>query len=212
MTFRFSLKLLIAHIILCSGWACSTPANQHLEHVQKTYRSKSEVNHDQWPDSFNIGRPVTEDEIALWDTDVTPDGHGLPTNSKGTSMEGKKIYLAKCAVCHGITGVEGPFNQLVSSRADSSFNFANDPHMVKTIGNFWPYATTLYDYINRAMPQNKPGTLTSNEVYSLVAYLLYRNRIIPKDFEMNATTLPKITMPALSHFVPDDRKGGAEIR
>lgn len=96
----------------------------------------------------------------------------------------------------------------------TGFPFGQDPDLLpeRTIGNYWPYATTLYDYIRRAMPQGAPGTLSSEDVYSLTAYLLFLNRVVPEDTVMDAQTLPKIVMPARDRFVPDDRRGGPEVR
>ncbi|WP_132053743.1 c-type cytochrome [Pseudocnuella soli] len=153
------------------------------------------------PSRFGFGRPATAAQIAAIDIDVRPDGQGLPPGS-GTVPEGRAIYAAKCASCHGATGVEGPYNRLVSS----------DTSKAKAIGNYWPYATTLFDYIRRAMPFNAPGSLSNEEVYHLTSYLLHANGLVAADIEMNAANLPKVVMPAKDLFVPDDRTGGAEIR
>jgi cytochrome c len=113
-----------------------------------------------------------------------------------------------------VTGTEGPFDRLVGREPGDSFNFGRDPNLLprRTIGNYWPYATTLYDYINRAMPFDAPGSLSSNEVYSVVAYLLYRNQIVPGNAVMSDRTLPLVRMPAGDHFVVDNRSGGRMIR
>jgi cytochrome c len=92
------------------------------------------------------------------------------------------------------------------------FPFGRDPRLVKTVGNYWPYATTLYDYVNRAMPLNAPGSLKPEAVYSLVAFLLWRNEIVADTVVMNAQTLPRVVMPAHDRFVVDNRQGGLEIR
>lgn len=155
----------------------------------------------QLPSRFGFGRPATAAQIAAVDIDVRPDGQGLPPGSD-TVPEGRAIYAAKCASCHGATGVEGPYNRLVSS----------DTSRAKAIGNYWPYATTLFDYIRRAMPFNAPGSLSNDEVYHLTAYLLHANGLVAADIVMNAANLPKVVMPAKDLFVPDDRTGGAEIR
>ena len=157
----------------------------------------------EWPASFGFGQPATEAEIAALDIDVRPDGAGLPPG-RGTVAEGAAVYAAACAVCHGPTGREGPYDVLVGG--DSTWS---EPH---TIGNYWPYATTLYDYIHRAMPQLTPGSLTPDEVYSLVAFLLHANGLIPEDAVMNAETLPLVEMPARGRFVRDPRRGGPGIR
>ena len=154
-----------------------------------------------WPDRFGFGRPATSQQIAAWDIDVRPDGSGLPPGA-GTVQEGRRLYTSKCASCHGVTGVEGPYSHLVSS----------DTSKAKTIGNYWPYATTLFDYIRRAMPFSAPGSLKNEEVYDLTAFLLYANNLIDSTTVMDASSLPKVKMRAKSLFVPDDRKGGPEIR
>jgi mono/diheme cytochrome c family protein len=164
----------------------------------------------QLPASFGFGRPATEAEIAALDIDVRPDGRGLPAGS-GNVMTGKLIYAAKCAMCHGKTGIEGPNVRLVGPALEK-LPAGTVPTKEKTIGNYWPYATTLYDYINRAMPFNAPGSLSAGEVYSLTAFLLQANQIIDSTDVMNAQVLPRVVMPAQKLFVPDDRKGGAEVR
>jgi len=181
--------------------ACSTNGGKIISSESSAIQVKSQ--HDtNWPASFDLGRPATVQEIALLDIEVRPDGKGLPEGS-GNVISGKLIYAAKCAVCHGKTGIEGPQARLVG--ADTTIR-------AKTIGNYWPYATTIYDYINRAMPVNAPGSLTPDEVYSLTAYLLYANKIIEENKIMDAKTLPEIKMPARDLFIPDDRNGGPEIR
>lgn len=165
------------------------------------------------PPAFGFGRPATAAEIAAWDIDVRPDGSGLPPGS-GTARQGAILYAARCAMCHGPTGSEAlrPNPRLVGREPRHGFPFGRDPTLVKTIGNYWPYATTVYDYINRAMPLNAPGSLKPDEVYSAVAYLLWRNEIIPDTLVLNAQTLPRVVMPARDRFVPDNRRGGPEIR
>jgi S-disulfanyl-L-cysteine oxidoreductase SoxD len=156
------------------------------------------------PASFGIGRPATPAEIAALDIDVGPDGAGLPPG-RGTSADGAPIYAARCAGCHGKTGKEGPNDVLVGRVPGDAFPFARDPRTPKTIGSYWPYATTAFDYIRRAMPPDAPGSLENNEVYGLVAYLLFLNELIPADAVIDASSLPKVTMPARVHFVPDTR-------
>jgi cytochrome c len=160
----------------------------------------------QWPATFGFGKDATPQQIAAWDIDVRPDGVGLPAGS-GTVTQGKAIYVAKCAACHGsaekvMPGVKLPAPVLVS---DSTAK-------VKAIGNYWPYASTVFDYIRRSMPYNLPGSLTNNEVYGVTAYLLNANKVIKPDAVLNDQTLPKIVMPAQKLFITDDRKGGPEIR
>ena len=160
---------------------------------------------------LEFGRPATADEIKAWDIAVSPDGTGLPPGS-GTAAQGAVVYRQKCAMCHGPTGTEGPAERLVGREPRQGFPFGKDPSLVRTVGNYWPYATTLYDYINRAMPLNAPGSLSPDEVYSAVAFLLQRNEIISDITVVNAQTLPRVVMPARDRFVNDNRRGGAEIR
>jgi cytochrome c len=167
----------------------------------------------QMPERFGFGTPATGEEVRQADTDVTPDGRGLPHDS-GTVSQGESIYRLRCSGCHGATGTEGPFDHLVGREPGDSFNFGREPNFLakRTIGNYWPYATTLYDYINRAMPFDAPGSLSSGEVYSVVAYLLYRNQIVPGNGVMSDRTLPLVRMPARDRFVVDNRSGGRTIR
>lgn len=163
------------------------------------------------PAIFGFGTPADGATIAAWDIDVMPDGTGLPAGS-GTVASGQRIYAAKCAVCHGQEGRGGPNDRLVS-RPGEGFPSGDDPDSwsSRTIGSYWPYATTLFDYIRRSMPQNMPGSLADDEVYALTAYLLHLNRIVPKDAVIDAETLPAIRMPALGRFVPDDRLEYSEV-
>ncbi len=156
-----------------------------------------------WPLTFGFGRHATLEEIDSLDIDVRPDGNGLPAGS-GSVVKGKVLYGSKCALCHGKTGVEGKIGGALVTKSDTTKE--------KTIGNYWPYASTVYDYINRAMPYNAPGTLSADEVYSLTAFLLNANGIIDSTAVLNAETLPEIAMPAKNLFVTDDRKGGPEVR
>jgi mono/diheme cytochrome c family protein len=159
----------------------------------------------------SIGREAQPDEIMAWDIDFNPSGAGLPAG-QGTYARGTEVYAQQCASCHGAKG-EGvlPNTKLVSA-TPTDFSFARDPKAVKTIGNYWPYATTLYDYINRAMPFGAPGTLPPADVYSVVAFLLAENGIIEKTAVMDARTLPQVRMPARDRFVVDDRKGGPSFK
>ncbi len=158
---------------------------------------------------FGVGHPATAAEIAALDIDVGPDGVGLPPGS-GTAEQGAAVYAERCQSCHGPTGVEpnplGPV--LVGRIAGDSFPFGTDPRARATIGSYWPYATTVFDYVRRAMPFDKPGSLTDQEVYALTAYLLWRNELIGKDDVMDATSLTAVRMPSRDRFVPDDRTGG----
>lgn len=164
------------------------------------------------PTRFGLGTPATQTELAAIDIDVNPAGVGLPAGS-GSYDDGARLYAMRCAVCHGVRG-EGMamFPRLVSSAADTGFRFGNDVRLVKTPGNYWPYATTLFDYIRRTMPHNAPGSLSPNEVYAVVAFLLAEDRVIPRTAVMSAQTLPAVRMPARDRFVPDNRTGGPTFR
>ena len=148
---------------------------------------------------YGIGYPATVTDIQAWNIDISPIGEGLPPG-QGTVSRGAVVYSAKCASCHGPTGTEGPMPKLVGGQGTLTTN-----HPVKTVGSYWPYATTLYDYIHRAMPLTAPQSLTSDEVYSVVAWLLFQNRIIPENTVIDAKTLPVIRMPNRGGFVSDPR-------
>jgi cytochrome c len=163
------------------------------------------------PKPLGIGRAATPEEIARIDIDVRPDGKGLP-DGKGTVLEGAKVYAAKCQSCHGANGAGGSADRLVDRESGKNWDFATNAKLVKTVGNYWPYATTLYDYTNRAMPFMQPGTLTPPETYALVAYILNLNKIVPDDAVMDRTTLPKVVMPSKDRFVIDNRKGGKVVK
>lgn len=160
---------------------------------------------------LGIGRAATPDEIAKLDIDVRPDGKGLP-DGKGTVADGSKIYAAKCQSCHGANGQGGSADRLVDRESGKNWDFATNAKLVKTVGNYWPYATTLYDYTYRAMPFTQPGTLTADETYALTAYILNLNKIVADDAVMNKTTLPKVVMPSHDRFVIDNRKGGKVVK
>jgi S-disulfanyl-L-cysteine oxidoreductase SoxD len=160
---------------------------------------------------LGIGRAASPQEIAKIDIDVRPDGKGLP-EGKGTAAQGAKIYAAKCASCHGANGQGGSADRLVDRESGKNWDFATNPKLVKTVGNYWPYATTLYDYTYRAMPFMQPGTLTPDETYAVVAHILALNKIVPEDAVMDRTTLPKVVMPSRDRFVVDNRKGGRVVK
>jgi cytochrome c len=166
------------------------------------------------PKQFGLGHAASQAEIAAIDVDVLPSGQGLPPGS-GTPEQGAPIYAANCASCHGANG-EGkpPYPQLLGG-PKGTFDFASDFKIPRTIGNYWPYATSLYDYIRRAMPLTAPGSLTADQTYAVTAYLLEREGIVPAGQALDAKSLAAIQMPAKSHFVEDDRHGsagGAKVR
>jgi len=154
----------------------------------------------QAPSYTNIGRAPTKQEIEAWDISVGPDGKGLPVG-QGTSKEGAAIFVAKCAVCHGMEGQGGKIGpRVVGGIADTETLTTLKP--VRTVGGYWPYATSVYDFIHRAMPRGQSGTLTPNEVYSLTAFLLFKSGIIQEGDVLNEKTLPKVQMPNRNGFVP----------
>jgi hypothetical protein len=146
--------------------------------------------------SPNLGKPISPEDLASWDISIGPDGGGLPPGS-GTIKQGEAVFVAKCQACHGEKGAGTPNDRLVGGQ-DS---LPGDKPPVKTVGSFWPYATTLFDYIRRAMPFNESKSLTGDEVYGVVAYLLNLNGVIPEGETMNAQSLPKVTMPNREGFV-----------
>jgi len=178
---RLLLTLCLSGFLVSIGWAAS-PADVDT-HVDR------------------LGRPATEQEIRAWNIDVSPNGAGLPAG-RGTVRQGADVFAAKCAKCHGATGVEGPADILVGGHKTLA---TSKP--VKTIGSYWPYATTLYDYINRAMPFDAPQSLTPDEIYAVIAWLLYRNEIIAEDAVMDARSLPLVEMPNRQGFIPDPHPG-----
>ena len=161
---------------------------------------------DKDPKQFGIGHTATAAEIAAEDIDVTPDGKGLPAGG-GTPEQGMAVYQQNCATCHGVNG-EGKapaYPQLIGG--PKTFDFASDFKTPRTIGNYWPYATTLYDYIRRAMPLTAPGSLTPDQTYAVTAWLLYKEGLLPAGTSLDAKGLVAIQMPMRSHFVGDDRRG-----
>jgi cytochrome c len=157
------------------------------------------------PERFGFGTPATEARVAAWDIDVKPDGEGLPAG-RGSVAEGETVYRAQCAACHGVTGTEGPNDRLVGTAPWDQWP------QERGVGNYWPYATTLFDYVSKAMPQMAPGTLTADQTYAVIAYVLFMNGLVPADAVMSAETLAAVVMPARDKFVPDDRRGGVEVR
>jgi cytochrome c len=143
----------------------------------------------------DLGQPLSEADLGPWDISILPDGKGLPPGG-GTPAQGAKIYAQKCALCHGENGLGGVNAALVGGAP------VKDMNSTKTIANFWPYATTVFDFIRRAMPFQQPRSLTDDEVYALTAYLLAANKLIGENDAMNAETLPKVRMPNRDGFIP----------
>jgi cytochrome c len=143
----------------------------------------------------NLGVEVSAADAGAWDINIQPDGTGLPPGS-GKAAEGAKIYASKCIACHGADGAGQPNDRLVGGQGTLT-QFAQ----VRTLGSYWPYATTVFDYIRRAMPFQAPESLTNGEVYALTAFLLAKNGIIRDRDEMNSRTLPKVRMPNRDGFI-----------
>lgn len=163
---------------------------------------------------YALGRAPSPEEIAKWDIAIGPDGATLPPGS-GTVDAGAALFKTTCANCHGANG-EGmaPAYPALIGRDPKGENFVfdTDPKITRTIGNYWPYATTVFDYVRRAMPLTAPGSLSNDDVYSLTAYLLAANQVIPMGSTLDAAALRKVKMPYVDRFVRDNRKGGHEVR
>jgi len=146
-------------------------------------------------DAPGLGRAAAPEDVAAKDMIVSPDGANLPAGS-GTVAEGALVFAAKCAACHGLSGEGGPMDRLTGGMGTiGSYN------PVKTVASYWPYATTLFDYVRRAMPANAPQSLTNDEVYAVTAYLLSIDGIVADDAVMNADTLPAVAMPNRDGFI-----------
>jgi S-disulfanyl-L-cysteine oxidoreductase SoxD len=146
------------------------------------------------PKGPSLGTPVSPAEIDAMDVSIGPDGAGLPPGS-GTAKQGAEVYTTKCIACHGPEGANGVNDRLVGGQGTLT-----TATPVKTIGSYWPYATTVFDYVRRAMPYPAPHSLTDAEAYAVTAYLLHLNGIIGADDVMDATSLPKVKMPNRDRF------------
>ena len=145
-----------------------------------------------------LGKPASPQEIAAWNLTVYPDGKGLPLGH-GSVSEGKQVYERQCASCHGSNGLGGSSEELAGGN-----HKLTDPNPDKTIGTYWPYATTLFDFVRRSMPPNSPNALSNDQIYAVCAYLLHLNGIIQETAEMNATTLTQVKMPNREGFLRID--------
>lgn len=148
----------------------------------------------------SLGTPMTAEDVAKWDLTIFPDGRGLP-EGHGTSTEGKAVYDKHCASCHGIEGVGGTAEELASEPIPLS-----NPEASKAVGPYWPFATTVFDFTRRSMPPSAPGSLSTDELYAVTAYLLSANKVIGETDEMNASTLAKVKMPNRDGFTWIDAK------
>ena len=163
---------------------------------------------DKDPKNFDLGHSPSPAELAAMNIDVSPDGQGLPPGS-GNAADGAKIFASTCASCHGANGEGKPpaYPQLLGGPTGASVDFSKDYKIPRTIGNYWPYATSLFDYIRRAMPLTAPGSLTADQTYAVTAYLLSREGLIAANASLDAKSLPAVKMPARDRFVNDDRRG-----
>lgn len=159
------------------------------------------------PPSIGLGLPLPQGQIDRFSITIFPDGRNLPPG-QGSVAQGAKLYQAQCAACHGDTGIEGPAARLAGS--DGFFGWDDPlrvlrirkyPLLVVSVGARWPYATTLFDYVRRAMPHPAPKSLTDDQVYALTAHLLHLNDLVPSTAVMNREALPRVTMPGLAKTV-----------
>jgi S-disulfanyl-L-cysteine oxidoreductase SoxD len=148
---------------------------------------------------YGIGHPASPAEIAGWNIDIDRDGHNLPAGS-GSVSHGHEVFDQQCSACHGAKGEGGVGDKLVGGQGTLA---TEKP--VRTVGSYWPYATTLFDYIRRAMPQNAPQSLSNEDVYAVSAYILNMNGLLPTDAVLDAKTLSAIKMPNRGMFVGDPR-------
>jgi S-disulfanyl-L-cysteine oxidoreductase SoxD len=146
----------------------------------------------------NLGQPISQADLAPWDLTIMPDGTGLPPGS-GTPAQGKVLFAANCAICHGDNGKGGIAEALVADNPPP----LNGPGSIKSIGNFWPVSTTIFDFVRRAMPFTQPHSLSDDQVYALTAYLLNINKVIAESEVIDAMTLPQVKMPNRDNFFPE---------
>lgn len=149
--------------------------------------------------TYGVGRTPTAAELAAADTAIGPTGAELPPGSS-TAARGRAVYTQRCQGCHGATGREGPNDALAGGQGSLS-----SPRPIRTVGSYWPYATTLFDYIRRAMPYMTPGVLSDEEVYGATAYVLFLNGLVGEQDVIDAKTLPAVAMPNRKGFVADQR-------
>ena len=156
---------------------------------------------------YGYGKPATPEEIAGWDIDVRPDGEGLPEGG-GSVEDGEWLYEEKCAECHGSFGeAVGRYPALAGGEGSLT---DDRPH--RTVGSYWPYVSTLWDYIHRAMPYTQPESLTDDEVYAITAYVLYLNEVVEDDFVLNRETFKDVVLPNVGNFTRDARPDTANTR
>lgn len=153
---------------------------------------------------YGVGRAPAPEEVRQWDISISPDGTGLPEGS-GTAAAGREVYTNRCAKCHGEKGEGGDSVPLAGGQGT-----LKNAKPLRTVGSFWPHATTIWDYVNRAMPFKNPGMLSRDQVYAVTAYVLFLNGIIGDNDVMDARSLPKVRMPNRGGFVADPRPDVAD--
>jgi cytochrome c len=192
--------------LCCVAWSAKALAERQASAERplnsNAWSAKASAERPAQSPSFGVGRTPTPAELSAIDIEVLPDGRGLPAG-RSTAAAGKDVYTRRCVTCHGPTGVEGPQDVLVGGKGSLGADSGGRP--LKTVGSYWPYATSLWDYVRRAMPFEHPGTLTTEEVYGATAYLLFLNGIVNEQDVLSEATLPQIKMPNRDGFVPDPR-------
>ncbi len=148
---------------------------------------------------LGLGHPASPEQIAAWDIEARPDGQGLPPG-RGSVREGASLFAARCAGCHGARGEGGPADALAGGQGSLA-----TAKPLRTVGSFWPYATTLFDYVRRAMPFDAPQSLSAGETYAVSAYVLHLNGLLPEEASLDAASLPKVAMPNRGGFTADPR-------
>ena len=182
-----TLEQMLGHLLVAATLAASAPL-------------WAQQQQDPAAGHSGIGRAPTAEEIRAWDIDIAPDGAGLPQGS-GSVEQGKALFAQRCAACHGAAGEGSTADMLVGGVGSLAAKSAK-----RTIGSYWPYSTTIFDYVRRAMPFDKPGSLTADEIYALSAWLLHANGIVVADAVMDAQTLPAVRMPNRDGFIEADTK------
>jgi mono/diheme cytochrome c family protein len=146
--------------------------------------------------SPNLGKPISPEDLATWDISIGPDGATLPPGS-GTPKQGEAVFTMKCQACHNAKGAGQPNDRLVGGQG----TLPGEKPAVKTVGSYWPYATTLFDYVRRAMPYPQSKSLSNDEVYAVAAYILNLNGVIGENETLDAKTLPEVKMPNRDGFI-----------
>ena len=205
ITTKFALG--IAAALLAFGSACDespqqSAGNDKSSTTQSSQQAPGTDVSQSAPPQEPLVTDVSESELAQFFSSM-PDGRGLPAGS-GTVMQGKEVYTAQCASCHGANLEGGAGDKLIGGRGtlSATANSGKEPPVtpVKTMESYWPYATTLFDYIKRAMPFDKPGSMANDDVYAVTAYILNQAQIVPDDATLSKETLPKVEMPNRSGF------------